>query len=264
MFYFQKMLASKIHVVILITGIIFSFLSCDTVDETQEEISLKGEKISNPKKEDNKLKDNDSVAYYSVNTESPKAKELNKKIKSNLKNKNNAQGKNKAASIQNIQPDLQNAAIVENKNTGSETIVTPINNGDPTIKQKSFVGYNSQTNSLSKQIYYYRAETNLSESELSALEESSVNELPDGTTLEITITDQFGNVRYSDLSTNGSMSKDSKSENPTTSGCMRWCTEKEVEEMTYWQEFYCTYFAAPSCGAAILAECTVRCLSYEF
>lgn len=263
--------------------LIFSFtlVSCNDTKISQEEIPLKGEKITDQntrtatKYFNVNSNTNTKFEYYTVNTESKKANKLKRKIKKHFQNINGNSGSHSKSSPETISSpesvSMDDAMIVEDTNSGEETIVTPIDDSNTSTNQLSFTGYDSEKNLTSNETYYYEAETNLSDSELSSIEQGQTSQLPSNAELQVEITNQAGSIvskfdRSANSSTpskskNSEINSNSADEDFNYLGCFQYCWDEEHANMTFFQEVHCAIFG---CGHIIFIECNARCLSYTF
>lgn len=247
----------------LIITILLLMVGCDAFNESDEEISLKGENITkeyfNSLSEKFKSSDiNNSVQVYSINTNSPKAKELEEKIIEHLESNANKTTKNLSGNLnteQLAEPVMDDAIILEDE-SDYEVVITPIDNHNDLSNEFSYTNYDSETNSFESETFYYKAVSNMSESQM----ESNLDEAM----VDVFVRDQQGLLVYNETFSKDFFSKTTSDKGIGQSqGCMGWCIEKELEyiEMFTFTRLYCMAFGAV-CAAAILSECTITCIGY--
>lgn len=279
------MLLSTFNKRIISSLVIFSFcfivFGCDYLTQQQqkkEEISLKGDRITAEIDKNNiAISDSECCSkgqnlyeVYEVNTNSPKAKKLKKRIKQTLEklNSKSKQGNNSSYDVlPGVQePDLENSTIVENTNNGREILVTPIYNGSETINQRAYTPYDSETNSVSSQIFFYEATTNLTASELNAIETNP--QVADEATVQFEVKDQNGIILYSksfnktQFNNIQSISNTTIAKQPTSTSCFGDCFIKIVKNLPWYSYALCMLQPVP-CLTGVAITCGLHCWVYD-
>lgn len=191
---------TKVAVLALFAGLLM-LPSCST-DVQQEEISLKGKKVTDSfKKAVNKSSlsadENSSVEVYEVNTKSPKAEIVKEKLTSILKDSLNESSEDNGdlSSLNDPgleEPNMDDAYIREDTETeGRQALVTPIEDGDNTTRIATVSGYDEATNSIEKTV------TVTVDGNYSAAEVEANPDLAEQAELDVTIKAQNGEVLFS-------------------------------------------------------------------
>lgn len=130
------------------------FFGCDYVKEETNETSLKGENITTQYIE-NHISNMDKsiqekykhIEVFSINIKSPKSKEIENRIISDLRNfneeENNVNGSSKVDPEQFPDPNMEDEIIIINSETGTEQLAIPLDNNVETINEYSYGEYNS-------------------------------------------------------------------------------------------------------------------------
>ncbi len=247
----------------------FMFFGCDYVKERQtktDKTPLKGKKItaeylqkysSVTAKSDCCTGKYSSFEVYSINTNSPKAKEIENRIISDLKSFSDKDA-NKMSSIDDPEqfpdPNLDDGVIMVNPETGQERLAIPLDNGSDVIHEYSYAEYDSNIDAVISQLFYYKAETTYSKSELEANPD-----LAEQTTADIEIKDQNGQVLFSHVYNSSSVNKVNYNGNSTSDGCFGDCIN-EVREGMDWFTWLMCMAGGPICAIGFTLYCTAYCI----
>lgn len=196
-------LANGVIVLSLFAGLLI-LSSCSTdVQQKEKQISLKGEKVTakymqeiNNSANSSSEQTGNSFELYEVNTNSPEAKVVEQKLASILNDSLSESSKNTInmsapPEPTRHEPEMDEAYIREDSETGQQALVTPINDGVDTRREVTVSGYNESTNSIEKSIVV------TVQGNYTAAEVVANPQLADQAELDITFQAETGEILFS-------------------------------------------------------------------
>jgi|GEM_PF-1815430 len=254
----------RVFVSLTLISFCFMFFGCEYMQTNKsggsstDEVSLKGEKITSEYLEKYSMSSTksdstccagqfDSIEVYSINTNSPKAKEIKEKIISDLK-KFAGPDSAQESLMKVAQPGMNNGVIIEDNN-GREQLSIPLENGSSTHNQYTYAKYNSSLNQVTSQLFYYDVVTEHSKSEL-----QNNPSLADQTTADVEIKNEQGEIIFSKV-----FSKEQFKSQEREPGCFGSCINDIREGMDYFTWLLCLA-GGPICAIGFTIYCTAHCI----